>query len=113
LVEIELPSGNVMLAEVRDEGVGDVADRDRRFPLAAIGDSIGEVCHWALTSARKAMPDARKPNRIEVELGVKIAVKTGKIVTVLAEAGAEASIVFRMEWSEPSPDDTSLATANP
>ncbi len=95
LVEVELDSGEVVLAEVLSAGGSDVADTGL-LRLSQARQALSEVGRWALESVRESLPEP--PDRIDVEFGVKLAVKTGRLVAVIAEAGGEASITVRMGW---------------
>ena len=99
-VEIELPSGRTMLAEVVAEGGGDVTDRRQRLALSEIRESLADIGEWAITSVVDALPKPKRPSRLEVEFGIKLAVKTGKLVSVLAEAGGESTVLVRMSWDQ-------------
>jgi alpha-L-fucosidase len=46
LIEIELPDGNVILAEVTGSSGGDVADRGKRFALSALSGPLAEMGKW-------------------------------------------------------------------
>lgn len=95
IVEVELPGGGVIAAEVALAGGGDVAAWERLRLEEATG-TIRQVSGWVIDSVREALPNP--PDRWGVEFGLKLAVKTGKLTSVLAEAGGEASVVVRLEW---------------
>ena len=95
IVEVELPDGGVIAAEVTVAGGGDVAVWERLQLEEATG-TIRHVSGWVVDSVREALPDP--PDRWCVEFGLKLAVKTGKLTSVLAEAGGEASVLVRLEW---------------
>jgi hypothetical protein len=101
-VEVELPSGEVLLAEVSAIGPADVSARER-FRLDEARVVIGEVARWAVDSVLAGLPDP--PDKVGVEFGVKLAVKSGKLMSVLAEAGGEASLTVKLEWTRPASGD--------
>ncbi|MEV2217147.1 CU044_2847 family protein [Streptomyces sp. NPDC050997] len=106
LAEVELDNGQVMLVEVVSSGGGDVA-ASGRLHLSQVKETLGEVSRWALESVREALP--QPPDRLEVEFGLKLAVKSGRLLGVLAEAGGEGSITVKMGWdrvAEQHPDTT-------
>ena len=98
LVEVELRDGNVVLAEVSAAGGGDVSAGGRRFALDEARAALAEIGRWALESVRTALPE--EPDHLEVEFGLKLAVKSGKLLGVLAEASGESSLVIRMSWDK-------------
>jgi hypothetical protein len=92
IVEVELPDGAVLLAEVEVLD-GDVALLDRfkldRFAAAArLGD-------WARQAVLKAVP--KRPDRL-VQVVMKLVVKGGVLAGVVAETSGEASLNLTMEW---------------
>lgn len=103
LIEIALPDGSVLLAEVTGSTGGDVADSGKRFALSALRGPLAEVGKWALTTVRESLPE--QPDRLQVEFGIKLAVKSGKLFGVLAEASGESSLVVRMDWEKKADGD--------
>ena len=96
IVEVELADGTVFNAEVAvPSGIGDVGAWDR-LPIAEAKQSIESITGWVVNSVRAALPDT--PDKFGLEFGLKLAVKTGKLTSVLAEAGGEASVTIRLEW---------------
>jgi hypothetical protein len=94
LVEIELPDGEVMLAEVKvlDADVGSLD----RFALNEVTASAARIGDFVYQTMRKSMP--RSPDRIAVQIGLKLAVKSGALTSILAEASSEASVTVQLEW---------------
>lgn len=103
LIEVALPDGSVVLAEVIGAGGGDVADAEKKFSLSALRGPLAEVGKWALTTVRESLPE--QPDRLSVEFGIKLAVKSGKLLCVLAEASGESSLVVRMDWEKKAGGD--------
>ncbi|MFE2723087.1 CU044_2847 family protein [Kitasatospora sp. NPDC059327] len=82
-----------------DAGVRDAAGRalaDLPLRLDAVGEVLRDVGRWAAGSIADA--GAAMPDTLEVEFGLKLAVKSGKLIGVVAEAGGEASFTVRMGW---------------
>ncbi|NJC69578.1 hypothetical protein HC031_07565 [Planosporangium thailandense] len=104
IVEVELPDGEVLLAEVEVLG-GDVGLLDRfkldRFAAAA---QLGEVARQAVL---KAVPT--RPDRLGVQVGMKLVVKGGVLAGVVAETSGEASLTLTMEWDLGSDTDATGA----
>lgn len=94
-VEIALPDGTVIDAEVHVPTGGDVALRDC-FELGEMRKSLASISTFVFEAVRDGLP--RRPERIAVDFGVKLAVKSGKITSILAEASGEASVTVRLEW---------------
>ncbi|MEU1505266.1 CU044_2847 family protein [Kitasatospora sp. NPDC005748] len=82
-----------------DAGVRDAAGRalaELPLRLDAVGGVLRDVGRWASDSVADAGP--AMPDALEVEFGLKLAVKSGKLIGVVAEAGGEASFTVRMSW---------------
>lgn len=95
-MEVELPDGGTILAEV-ELPPGDAGLLDERFRLDAARDMVARVASWAVTTVREHAP--AKPDTFEVEFGMKLAVESGKVVAVLGRASGEASLAVRMSWN--------------
>lgn len=106
IVEIELPDGYVMSAEVGVPSGGDVTARQIRLRLDEAGESIQRFASWLVDNVHNRLP--RKPGRVGLEFGIKIAVKSGQLTSVLAEASGEATVLVRLEW-----DGQTLAHTEP
>lgn len=97
VVEIELPDGEIAYVEAESEVSRDVGARRRRYRFDEVNGQIRRITRWLLTEVRDAVPET--PDKIGLEFGFKFSAKTGKLVGALAEAGGEASVVVRLEWS--------------
>jgi hypothetical protein len=109
VVEIELADGQVLLAEVRtvDAGPADVAMLPR-LRLEDAGAAFGQLATWLVDEIATRLP--RPADKIGVDLGVKFALKSGKLTSVLAEASGEASATIRMEWTRQADADGAQPT---
>ncbi|WP_018353357.1 CU044_2847 family protein [Longispora albida] len=96
IVDIELPDGEVIAAEVVLAGAGGDAGALDRLKLDETRAAIGRIGRWVVEEVRAALPD--KPTTLGVEFGLKFGMKSGKLTSVLAEASGEASVVIRLEW---------------
>jgi hypothetical protein len=96
VVEIEWPDGYVMLAEVGVPAGGDVSAQQLRCRLEDAGESIQRIGRWLVESVHERLP--RQPERVGLEFGIRLAVKSGKLTSVLAEASGEATVLVRLEW---------------
>ncbi|MGH3242150.1 MAG: CU044_2847 family protein [Spirillospora sp.] len=109
IVEAELPDGSIINAEVAlDDTIMDVGLLDR-LRLDETTHSFEAFARWAVDRVRAAVrdpenagrevaPDGMTLGRVGVEFGVKLALKSGKLTSVVAEAGAEANALIRLEW---------------
>ncbi|MFE6868680.1 CU044_2847 family protein [Kitasatospora sp. NPDC057692] len=120
-VTIDLGDGTTVRAEVIGEvnfqqpdaasdeadGSGDAAFRAGRRAAAQLGSAVvltlDEVRNtvqglgrWAANSI--AQDAAGGPDAFEVEFGLKLAVKSGQLLGVIAEAGSEAGLTVRLSW---------------
>jgi len=94
LIEIEMPDGHNILAEV--EVLGSDVGALSRFDLSEVSASAARIGEWLRDSITSTISDA--PDRVAVEIGLKLAVKSGALISVLAEASGEASVTVHMEW---------------
>lgn len=86
-VRLQLPDGQVIWARVRlDDGPADVAWRDS--PALARLDDLPDTVRAVATSVREALTTV-KPRQVSVEFGIELAVKSGKVISVLTEAQGE------------------------
>ncbi|MFH9353360.1 CU044_2847 family protein [Kitasatospora sp. NPDC017646] len=111
---IDLGDGTTVRAEVIGEvgfetagdgdGYGDVALRDRVAQLgSAVALSLDQVRgtvqgigRWAAETI--AQGDSGAPDSFEVEFGLKLAVKSGQLLGIIAEAGSEAGLTVKLSW---------------
>jgi hypothetical protein len=113
-VAIDLGDGSTVQAEVIGEvafehaedadGFGDVGLRDRTaqvgsavaLTLDEVRNTVRGIGRWAAESITQG--EAGAPDSFEVEFGLKLAVKSGKLLGVIAEAGTEAALTIRLSW---------------
>lgn len=94
LIEIQMPDGGTVLAEV--EVLGADVGALPRFDLSQVSASAARIGEYLRDALTRSMSD--EPDRLGVEIGLKLAVKSGALVSVLAEAAGEASVTVHMEW---------------
>lgn len=94
IVEIELPDGETVLAQVTvlDPDVGAFD----RFRLDEARSAVARIGAWAHQVVTESLPEP--PDRLGVQIGLKLAVKSGVLTSVVAEASGEASVTVTMEW---------------
>ncbi|MEE1825582.1 CU044_2847 family protein [Streptomyces sp. BE20] len=117
---IDLGDGSTVRAEVIGElsfqqpdgtsadgpDFGDAGLRDGRraaqlgsavaLTLDQVRSTVQGVGRWAAESITQGA--AGSPDAFEVEFGLKLAVKSGQLLGVIAEAGSEAGLTVRLSW---------------
>jgi hypothetical protein len=114
LETIELGDGTTVSAEVigevnfqpdgDDSDFGDVGLRDRAaqvgsavaLTLDQVRGTVQGIGRWAAESITQGQ--AGSPDSFEVEFGLKLAVKSGQLLGIIAEAGSEAGLTVRLSW---------------
>ncbi|MFJ8438644.1 CU044_2847 family protein [Kitasatospora griseola] len=101
-MEIVLDDGTVLHAAVRadaERAAGDAGavSRTVTHSLGEVRRTVRAVGRWARDTAR----EAGDPDSFEVEFGLTLGLKSGQLISVLAEASGEASLVVRLGWSRP------------
>jgi Trypsin-co-occurring domain 1 len=93
-VQVELPTGEVIWARVAVDGPQNVASGGlHRLDVEDLGRTVRGVS----ASLRQAV-DGLVPDEVEVEFGLELALKSGAIISMLAEAGATASVKVTLSW---------------
>ncbi|MFD5462341.1 CU044_2847 family protein [Kitasatospora sp. NPDC127059] len=97
--------GEVGFAAAGDEdGFGDVALRDRAarvgsavaLSLDQVRGTVQGIGRWAAETIAQGGSGA--PDSFEVEFGLKLAVKSGQLLGIIAEAGSEAGLTVKLSW---------------
>lgn len=106
ILPIQLPSGDTVWARVETApGPRDMANTGVAAALKAEG--FPETIKAVAESVRMGLRDI-KPNEVRVEFGVELTVKSGKVLSVLAEVGGTASVKVELTWigddSQASPE---------
>ena len=110
IVEVEMPDGTIVAAEVLvTDTIADVGVADH-LRLGEAGKSIEAFVNWAVSAVGIAKPDDVERSepapegmvlrRFGLEFGVKLAVRSGALTSVIAQAGGEATAVIRLEWEK-------------
>ncbi|MEV8226705.1 CU044_2847 family protein [Streptomyces sp. NPDC079167] len=117
-VTVDLGNGTSLVAEVVGElqfqqpdgrggdQYGDVG-RGRPTRAAQLGSAVAMsldqvrtvvqgMGRWAADTVNDE--SAGSPDTAEIEFGLKLAVKSGQLLGVIAEAGSEASLTVRLSW---------------
>ncbi|MER7753804.1 CU044_2847 family protein [Kitasatospora sp. NPDC097643] len=99
-IEIDLGDGETLHAAVRggrpgrDSGDAGAVSAVARHTFDEVRGTIRSVGRWAKDTAVKC----GDPSSFEVEFGLNLTVKAGRLIGVLAEAEGEASLVVRLRW---------------
>lgn len=111
IVEVEMPDGVVINAEVLvSDSITDVG-AGRRLKLDDARDSIVSFVRWSVGALSKSSeddgsepvsPEGMRLSRVGLEFGLTLAVKGGMLTSAIASVGGEASAVVRLEWEPPA-----------
>ena len=115
IIEVQLPGGGSIFAEVEVPAGGDAAwGSSRRFSLEDVRANVVNIGSWVFDTVRESLPQA--PEKVGVEFGLKLTTKTGPLVAALAEASGEASgeasVVVKLEWSTASQSSSGLVRSS-
>jgi hypothetical protein len=114
-VQVELPTGEVIWARVTVDGPQNVTSGGlQRLDVSDLGQTVRGIS----ASLRQAV-STLTPDEVQVEFGLELALKSGKIISMLAEAGTTASVKVTLAWkgdateaASPTPNtDTTAAKA--
>lgn len=100
IIEVELPDGDGhMYVELEvppggDVGFGSMTKR----PWRELSEQVAKTSRWVVAAVKEGLPE--QPDRLGVEFGIKLTTQTGELLGVLAKAGAEASVLVRLEWDK-------------
>jgi hypothetical protein len=65
--------------------------------LDQVRSTVQSVGRWAADTITQGAA-AGSPDAFEVEFGLKLAVKSGQLMGIIAEAGSEAGLTVRLSW---------------
>ncbi|WP_426502473.1 CU044_2847 family protein [Dactylosporangium sp. McL0621] len=95
-VRLQFPDGQEVWARVTvDDGPSDVSWRDTAAALQL--DDLTDTVRAVASSVHSAVTAAR-PDQLSVEFRIELAAKSGKVVSILAEAAAKASLRVTLSW---------------
>ncbi|MEU1969688.1 CU044_2847 family protein [Micromonospora sediminicola] len=98
-MQVRLPSGEVIWAQVRTDGPTNVAAGGLQHLDV---DELRSTISGVTRSVREAIEDL-VPDQVQVEFGLSLTVKSGKLTSVLAEAGGTASLKVSLAWGGQQP----------
>jgi len=97
VVEVALPNKSVALVQVENlDGNGQIAEKvgwKDTFDFVGVSETLEGVAQ-AIHSGLVAVA----PSKTQVKLGIKLAVKNGKLTALVVEGQAEASLKVTLEW---------------
>ena len=95
VVEVELPNGATALVRAREfegRGARKVGWEDR-FDFKGVAETLEGIADALRSSLAKA-----RPSNVTVELGVELAVKSGKLTGLIVEGEGKGSLTVTLEW---------------
>ncbi|MGW7818435.1 CU044_2847 family protein [Streptomyces puniciscabiei] len=102
VTQVELMEGVVVAARVSDSGQlrmgrGKYTDTGFQEAFQARVEGLKELVEGVATTMREATR-AVAPDEVGVTFGIELAAKSGKVVSVLADGEAKASITVSLTW---------------
>lgn len=95
VVEVELPNGATALVRVADlggVGASKTGVRDK-FDFQGVAATLEGITDAIKSALVKAAPD-----KVTVELGIEMAVKSGKLTGLLVEGEGKGALTVTLEW---------------
>jgi hypothetical protein len=103
IVEVDLPNGARALVRATDlERAGTGATKTsalRAFDF----DDVAATLEGVSLALREALAKAA-PDKVSIELGLELAVRSGKLTGLLVEGGGTASLAVTLEWNGDAAD---------
>lgn len=104
IVEVELPNGVTALVQAVDTGSGAVkAGRAGKSDISVVMGALE-----GMSAAIKSALVQASPDRVSVEFGLELAIKSGALTAMLVGGEGNASLKVTLEWQH---DDASSAEA--
>jgi len=94
VVEVGLPNGSVALVQARMvDGGGATKTALGKLDFAAVAGTLEGVTEAIRGAVAKAAP-----SKVSVELGLELAVKSGKLVGLIVDGESTGSLTVTLEW---------------
>ena len=90
VIDVNVPGVAIEVRELG--GAGDVSLLDN-LSLEEVGDSIKSIADTLGTAVKAA-----SPNEASVEFGLQVAVKGGKLISLITEASGTATLKVTLKW---------------
>ena len=98
VVEVDLPNGTRALVRANDLDEP-TRGATKTSALSAFDfDEVSGVLEGLSVALRQALAKA-SPDKVTVELGLELAVKSGKLTGLLVEGEGTASLAVTLEWN--------------
>lgn len=117
ITQVRLDDGTVVWARITDaheldedaaEGVG-YADSSAVSRVAEMTDGLSDVVRGVVGSLRMGLA-AAAPQEVEVEFGIELSAKAGKVISLLADGEGRASVTVRLTWNQAERAELAAAT---
>jgi hypothetical protein len=95
VIEVELPNGQLMLAQVQP--IGRAGPQDIGLEQLVSLDAITHTLQGVAVTVLGALEQV-KPSRATVEFGLALTVKGGKLMSLLVASEGDASLKVTLEW---------------
>lgn len=99
-VQIQLPTGDVVWARLESVG-GGASDVSGGGLFKLDPEEFRSTVRGVTQSLREAIDDL-VPDQVQIEFGLELAVKSGKITSMLAEGSAKGTVKVSMTWTNGS-----------
>jgi hypothetical protein len=109
-LQVELPTGEIIWARVAVDGPQNVASHSlQRLDVEALSRTVR-----GMAASLRAAVDDLAPDEVQVEFGLELALKSGQLISMLAEAGGTASVNITLAWKgEPATAPAAPGTPAP
>lgn len=97
IIPVELSDGTVVKVEATPIGEQRIAFQSRPFQEAAT--TIKSIAREIARTIQDIQQEV-KPKNFSVTLGLKIAVESGQLTTLIVKGSGEANLEITMEWGE-------------
>ncbi|MFI9719256.1 CU044_2847 family protein [Streptomyces sp. NPDC052396] len=118
ITQVRLDDGTVVWARISEAhqlsgpGEGGYRDSSAVSRVADLAGGLSDVVHGVVGSLRAGLAAAR-PQEVEVEFGIELSAKAGKVISLLADGEGRASIKVRLTWSEASENERAAPAPGP
>jgi hypothetical protein len=97
-LQVQLPTGEIIWAKVGIDGPSNVSAGIMQHLNV---EELRKIARGVSASLREAFADVT-PDQVQVEFGLELSIKSGKLLTMLAEAGGAATLKVTLSWDSPA-----------
>ncbi|MEB3119844.1 MAG: CU044_2847 family protein [Snowella sp.] len=94
VVSLKLSDNVSIFVQATDLG-GEQRVANEVIDFQEVADTVEAIADSLVKTFKKV-----QPQKASVEFGVKVAIKSGKLTTLLVEGSGEANLKIHLEWSE-------------